>query len=65
MAEGVDLKDDLSRFQIVIKMPFDSLADPRIKKLTEMNSNWYSCEMMKKFIQQCGRSTRNKDLLLK
>ena len=61
MAEGVDLKDDLSRFQIVIKMPFDSLADPRIKKLTEMNSNWYSCEMMKKFIQQCGRSTRNKE----
>lgn len=61
MAEGVDLKDDLSRFQIVIKMPFDSLADPRIKKLTEINNSWYSCEMMKKFIQQCGRSTRNKN----
>ena len=61
MAEGVDLKDELSRFQIVIKMPFESLADPRIKKLTEMNNSWYSCEMMKKFIQECGRSTRNKE----
>ena len=61
MSEGVDLKDDLSRFQIVVKMPFDSLADIRVKTLAKMNQKWYQCEMMKKFVQQCGRSTRSEN----
>lgn len=59
MTTGVDLKDDLSRFQIIVKMPFSSLADTRIKKKSEISSDWYSCEMLKTFIQACGRSTRS------
>lgn len=59
MSEGVDLKDDLSRFQIIVKLPFESLADVRVKELTKARPNWYQCEMMKKLIQQCGRSTRS------
>lgn len=61
MTTGVDLKDDLSRFQIIVKMPFSSLADPRIKKKSEISSDWYACEMLKNFIQACGRSTRSTD----
>jgi ATP-dependent DNA helicase DinG len=61
MAEGVDLKDDLSRFQIIVKMPFESLADARVKKLIETRKNWYMGEMWKKMIQECGRSTRNEN----
>ena len=61
MTTGVDLKDDLSRFQIVVKMPFSSLADPRIKKKSTINSNWYTCQMLKTLIQACGRSTRSVD----
>jgi len=30
--EGLDLKDDLARFQIVMKMPYPSLGDPLIKR---------------------------------
>lgn len=61
MTTGVDLKDDLSRFQIVVKMPFASLADPRTKKKSEIDSNWYVCQMLKNLVQACGRSTRSVD----
>ena len=61
MTTGVDLKDDLSRFQIIVKMPFMSLADPRTKKKSELNNDWYVCQMLKTLIQACGRSTRSSD----
>ena len=60
LAEGVDLKDDLSRFQIIIKLPFANLQDVRIKKKSKMG-DWYLNNMFMKFVQQCGRSTRNID----
>lgn len=59
MTTGVDLRDDLSRFQVVVKMPFSSLADPRIKRKSELSSDWYACQMLKTFVQACGRSTRS------
>jgi len=61
MTTGVDLKDDLSRFQVVVKLPFGSLADPRIKKKCNINPKWYAVEMLKTLIQACGRSTRSAD----
>lgn len=59
LSEGVDLKDDLSRFQIIVKMPFLSLGDARINYLANSEKDWYNCDMMKTIIQQAGRSTRN------
>lgn len=61
LTTGVDLKDDLSRFQIIVKMPFLSLADNKIKTKINLNNDWYVCEMLKTFVQSCGRSTRSKD----
>jgi len=61
MAFGVDLPDDLSRFQIIIKMPYPSLGDKRTKKLFERDPDWYSMKMFTKLIQMCGRSTRNEN----
>lgn len=60
LSEGVDLKGDLSRFQIIIKLPFLSLADQRVKIKSQQN-DWYLCQMFRKFVQQCGRSTRNEE----
>lgn len=57
--EGVDLKDDLSRFQIIVKVPFLSLSDSRTKAKRDLDTKWYLAETFKKFVQQCGRSTRN------
>lgn len=58
---GADLKDDLSRFQIIIKMPFLSLSDRRVNKKSKVNKRWYITEMLRTFIQMCGRSTRHKE----
>lgn len=60
MTTGVDLKDDLSRFQIIVKMPFKSLSDKRISVKAKSDFNWYATEMLKSLIQACGRSTRSK-----
>lgn len=61
MLEGVDLSDDLSRFQIVCKLPYLSLGDKRIKMKTEMNNKWYELQMWQRLIQSCGRSTRSEN----
>lgn len=59
MTTGVDLKDDLSRFQIIVKMPFGSLADLRTKRKADIDSTWYAIECLKTLIQASGRSTRS------
>jgi Rad3-related DNA helicase len=61
LSTGTDLRDDLSRFQIVVKMPFASLADKRVKIKSDLNPEWYACEMLRTLIQSCGRSTRSED----
>lgn len=59
MMEGVDLFDDLSAFQIILKMPWPSLGDPRIKKKTELNGDWYTNKVFVAIMQAAGRSTRH------
>jgi Rad3-related DNA helicase len=61
MIEGIDLYDDLSRFQVVIKMPFLSLANKRVKLLSEIDPSWYNSRMWSSVIQMCGRSTRSEN----
>ena len=58
---GVDLHDELSRFQIVVKMPYVSLSDERVKKKMKKNNRWYTCKMLRNLVQECGRSTRNEN----
>ncbi|MDF2534048.1 MAG: hypothetical protein K0R18_205 [Bacillales bacterium] len=61
LTTGADLKDDLSRWQVIVKLPFLSLADPRVVKKTEMDQDWYVSEMFRTFTQAAGRSTRSED----
>jgi len=61
LTTGVDLKDDLSRFQIIVKLPFMSLSDARVKKKIEMDEDWYVCEMFRTLVQAAGRSTRSNE----
>ncbi|MFW6007970.1 MAG: helicase C-terminal domain-containing protein [archaeon] len=61
LTTGADLKDELSRFQIIVKLPWVSLADKRVKKKIEQSDTWYAAEMFRSFVQACGRSTRSKD----
>lgn len=61
LTTGTDLKDDLGRFQIIVKLPWGSLLDNRVKKKIEVESDWYESEMFRTFTQACGRSTRSSD----
>lgn len=61
MAEGVDLKDDSSRFQIVCKIPFPYLGDKRISMRKDIDMAWYFTESIKILCQSVGRSIRNEN----
>ena len=58
---GIDLKDNLARFQIIVKSPFLPLSSKRIKKLFELDKDWYENKMLNAVVQASGRATRNKD----
>tara|TARA_Y100000310_G_C20700429_1_gene829239 strand:- start:3304 stop:4935 length:1632 start_codon:yes stop_codon:yes gene_type:complete len=59
MSEGVDLKNDLSRFQIVCKVPYPYYGDPLIRKRMNKWKWWYPLQTAKLIVQSVGRSVRN------
>ena len=61
MSNGVDLKDDLARFQIIVKAPYLPTKDKRIEKLMKDDFNWYMNKMLCSVIQSCGRGVRSKE----
>lgn len=61
LAFGVDLKDHLARFQIIVKLPFPPLSSKHIKRLFETDKNWYENKMLNALVQACGRATRSKN----
>jgi Rad3-related DNA helicase len=61
LAEGIDLKDDLSRFQIICKIPYPYLGDKLVKKRMSKNKLWYSFQTAKTIVQSAGRSVRNEN----
>ena len=59
MAEGVDLKGDLSKFQIICKIPFPYLGDKVVKKKMAKWDWWYDVSTVRTIIQSIGRSIRS------
>ena len=59
MQEGVDLKDDLSRFQVICKVPYPYLGDKLVKKRMHKWSWWYPLQTAKVIVQSVGRSVRS------
>lgn len=61
MFEGIDLPGDLSRFQILVKAPFPSLGDKRMKFILDKYKSLYSLITIMKAVQGAGRSVRSPD----
>jgi len=61
MMNGVDLKDDLSRFQIIMKIPYPNIKSKKIKKRQKDNKDWYNWKTVVDLIQSYGRSIRSED----
>jgi Rad3-related DNA helicase len=59
MTEGVDLKGDLSRFQILCKVPYPYLGDKLVQKKMKKWTWWYPLQTSKTIIQSLGRSVRS------
>lgn len=61
MAEGIDLKDDLARFQIIVMLQFPSLVDDVMEWIAKNNPMLYKWFAIRNLIQQTGRIVRGKD----
>ena len=58
MYEGIDLPEDLGRWQIIVRTPWKSLADPAIRHKAGLDPEWFHWESLKDLIQACGRICR-------
>ena len=58
---GVDLKDNFSRFQVIVKVPYADLTDRKISVMKQRDPNWYTWNAILKLIQAYGRSIRSKE----
>lgn len=59
--EGVDLKDDLSRFQIIAKVPYPNYMEKRVNVKMKKFPLWYTAQTLMKLLQGFGRSIRSED----
>lgn len=59
MNEGVDLSDEDSRFQIIVKVPYPNLGDPVVAKRKEKYPGYYDMQTALTIVQASGRSVRS------
>ena len=58
--DGVDLKGDLCRFQIVFKIPYPQLNE-QVKYRKDLDPSWYYYQAVMSLMQAYGRGIRDKD----
>lgn len=62
MHEGLDLKGDLSRFQIICKVPYPSFQDnEQLKIRMQISQDYYNWLTALKLVQSYGRSIRSEE----
>jgi Rad3-related DNA helicase len=59
MDKGLDLKDDLARWQILVKCPYPYLGDRWVDEHRKRMPEWYTENTLMTIIQACGRIVRN------
>ena len=59
LLEGLDLRDDWSRFQIFAKIPYLSLSDKFVSRKLDINPDWYRERAILNVLQGTGRSVRS------
>ena len=59
ITEGLDLKDDLGRFAIFVKVPYPYLGDQWVKKRTDTSQEWYMKQAVINIVQGAGRVVRD------
>jgi len=59
MMSGIDLKDDLARFQILLKIPYPNISSNKIKARQKTNPDWYTWKTVVDTLQAYGRAVRS------
>jgi Rad3-related DNA helicase len=59
VSTGVSFDHEKSRFQVIAKIPYPSLASQKNKLRQKSNPNWYAFRTVAELIQACGRSVRS------
>lgn len=59
MTEGFDMKDDISRWQIIAKIAWPYLGDKQVFAKKERDPEWYVMQAVMTLIQAVGRNTRS------
>jgi ATP-dependent DNA helicase DinG len=57
--QGVDLKDGMSRFQVVVKVPYPDLSERRTVMKLRRDGAWYAWQTALRLVQTYGRSVRS------
>lgn len=61
LVEGLSFDDDLCRFQIIMKVPYPSLADRFVKAKKDLKPDWYSNTTAISILQGVGRGIRSEN----
>ena len=59
VSTGVSFDHEKSRFQVIAKIPYPSLASQKNKMRQKTYPEWYSWKTVAELIQACGRSVRS------
>jgi Rad3-related DNA helicase len=57
--EGVDLKDELARFQVICKVPWPPMQDPLVKARMNVDGSYMPYQTALKLVQSYGRINRH------
>jgi ATP-dependent DNA helicase DinG len=61
LLEGLDLKDDKSRLQIFLKVPYPNLGDKYVSEKMKYSKGWYNWKTCTSILQGVGRSVRSEE----
>lgn len=59
--QGLDLIDDLARFQVVIKIPYPDISDKRTELKMKRSFRWYQWQTALRLVQSYGRIVRSSE----
>ena len=59
MTEGLDLKDDLARWEVIVKIPYLYLGDQQVARRMKIDPEWYIWQTCLTLVQSYGRIFRS------
>ena len=59
MSDGINMCEDIARWQIIAKVPYPSLAEPAMRWVAKNQPEYYNWMVAREIMQSCGRVCRS------